>query len=311
MQAQVKKAMDKKPKVSVIIPTHNRSYLIGRAISSVLDQSFQDFELIVIDDASTDNTEAVVKSFNDERIKYIRHNINKGGGAARNTGITASIGEYITFLDDDDEWLRDKLDRQIETMKNLPHEIWGGIYCGFYYITDGKTQTIRADRKGNFQKEILNNEIMMGASSSTLLFSREAIMRTGLFDESFERHQDWEFLIRFFRNYKLFAMDEPLVKAYGRSHNRPNGEMMARVKEKFLSKFREDIYLFGKKEGNEIFAQNWLEVSLAFAKEGRMKKCLYYAKKSLNYKILHPKWYAHVIYKFIENKIVKLFSSSS
>lgn len=298
--------LEKKPEVSVIIPTYNRSHQIGRAIRSVLYQTFQDFEIIVVDDASTDNTERIVRALNDERIRYIRHDLNKGGGASRNTGINASLGEYIAFLDDDDEWLEDKLKKQIETIRNLPHEIWGGIYCSFFYIMDGKTKTIKAVLRGNFTKEILNNEIMMGASSSTLLFSKEAIKETGLFDETFERHQDWEYLIRFFRKYKLFSLEEPLVKAYGRVHNIPDGEILARVKEKFLSKFRDDIKLFGDETGKEIIAKNWLEVSIAFAREGKIRESLHYARKSLDYKILPLKWYIFIPYIFLKNKASKI-----
>ena len=95
------------PKVSIIIPTYNRANLLPRAIKSVLSQTFKDFELIVINDGSTDNTEEVIKKFQkkDERIKYILHKDNKGEAAARNTGIRIAKGEYIASHDSDDEWL--------------------------------------------------------------------------------------------------------------------------------------------------------------------------------------------------------------
>ena len=108
--------------VSVIITTYNRAHLVGKAIKSVLNQTFQDFELIVVDDGSTDNTEEVINSFNDTRIRYIRHKINKGGNAARNTGLRNSKGEYIAFLDSDDEWLPEKLERQLEVFKKSQDE---------------------------------------------------------------------------------------------------------------------------------------------------------------------------------------------
>ena len=88
---------DHKPTVSVIIPTYNRAHFVGRAIKSVLNQTYQDFEIIVVDDGSTDNTEEVVWGLKDERIRYIRHETNRGGAAARNSGIEAAQAEYIWF----------------------------------------------------------------------------------------------------------------------------------------------------------------------------------------------------------------------
>src|SRR5690348_13147078 len=109
--------------VSVIIPTHNRSDFLRNAITSVLNQTYQDFEIIVVDDGSTDNTSEVVANFSDERITFIRHDTNKGGSAARNTGILASKCDYIAFLDDDDEWLPDKLRKQMEILVASPPEV--------------------------------------------------------------------------------------------------------------------------------------------------------------------------------------------
>src|SRR5581483_7703419 len=101
------------PKVSVVVSTHNRAELLHAAIASVLSQSFQDFEILVVDDHSQDHTAQVVQRFRDGRIKYLRHETRRGGAAARNTGIQNSSGEYIAFLDDDDEWLPEKLETQV------------------------------------------------------------------------------------------------------------------------------------------------------------------------------------------------------
>ena len=111
--------------VSVVIPTHNRSEFLRSAIASVLSQTYQDFELIVVDDASTDSTAEVVASFNDSRIKFIRHQTNQGGSAARNTGIRASKCDYIAFLDDDDEWSPGKF----QASRSFAFEPSGGGLC--------------------------------------------------------------------------------------------------------------------------------------------------------------------------------------
>ena len=104
-----------KPAVSVIITTYNRAYLVGKAIQSVLSQTYKDFEIIVVNDGSTDNTEEVIKSFSDGEVRYIRHEKNLGGFAAFITGLKIAKGEYIAILDDDDFWMDgDKLKRQVE-----------------------------------------------------------------------------------------------------------------------------------------------------------------------------------------------------
>ena len=97
------------PDVSVIIPTYDRSEFLRTAIASVLAQTLQDFEIIVVDDASADDTQEVVGNLDDGRIRYIRHEINKGVAATRNTGVLNSKGKYIAFLDDDDKWFPEKL----------------------------------------------------------------------------------------------------------------------------------------------------------------------------------------------------------
>jgi len=125
--------MIKNPTISVIIPTYNRANFIDVAIKSVLNQSYQDFEIIIVDDGSTDNTEEIVKNFNDFRINYFFHKFNQGISAARNTGIKACQGKYIAFLDSDDEWLPEKLDKK-EGQRYLLKAIFLYPFCIRYYI---------------------------------------------------------------------------------------------------------------------------------------------------------------------------------
>src|SRR5215475_868787 len=115
------------PKVSVIIPTHNRAEFLRSAITSVLNQTFQDFEIIIIDDASKDHTQEVIANFNDARIKVIYNQVSKGAAGARNIGIMNSSSEYTAFLDDDDEWLPEKLQIQNCFLDDSPSEV-GGVY---------------------------------------------------------------------------------------------------------------------------------------------------------------------------------------
>lgn len=280
-------------KVSVIIPTYNRAQSLSRAIQSVLGQTYKNFELIVVDDGSEDNIEEVVRGFNDSRIKYFRHDVNLGGSAARNTGIKNSTGEYLAFLDSDDEWLERKLELQVYAMENRPSDDWGGVYCGLILYKNGTSKVAEAIKYGNLKKDLLNLEWSVGASS-TLLISKSVVDNIGLFDEDFKRHQDWEFLVRFFRRYNILSVREPLVKKNG--YSIVKGVTLVEVKEKYLSKFETDINELGKDVAQEIYAKHWLSTSIAFASEQNYLESFKYLKKSLRYKILPLSKYLPLLY---------------
>jgi glycosyltransferase involved in cell wall biosynthesis len=200
------------PKVSVIIPTHNRADFLRGALTSILDQTFQDFEIIVVDDASNDNTSEVVASFNDERINLVRHETNKGGSAARNTGILASKGDYIAFLDDDDEWFPDKLAKQIDILRSSPPEV-GCVYTGYVDVDRNTGRVIGQQiptKKGNLSKE-LSVENCLGSASSVLL-KRECLKKVGLFDGSLPCSQDYDLWLRISNEFLFECVQAPLFK---------------------------------------------------------------------------------------------------
>ncbi len=200
------------PKVSVVIPTYNRPEFLASAIASVLNQTFQDFEIIVVDDASTDETPEVVDSFKDSKIKYIRHEINKGGSAARNTGIKASSSEYIAFLDDDDEWLPEKLKKQVEILDNCPQKV-GGVYTGFLKIDKASEKIIGQSiplGKGSFIDDLIKDNRI--GTTSTHLLRRECFQKVGLFDENLPSSQDFDMWVRLSREFHFEFIKEPLVK---------------------------------------------------------------------------------------------------
>src|SRR5712692_4293853 len=120
--------LDSSPTVSVVIPVYNGERYLAEAISSVLDQTYKNFELIVVDDGSTDQSAAVVRSFTDDRIRYL-YQSNGGASKARNLGVAASRGTVIAFLDSDDVWLPHKLERQIDCLAS--HKDVGAVYCWY------------------------------------------------------------------------------------------------------------------------------------------------------------------------------------
>ncbi len=207
---------ENEPNVSVIIPTYNRARLIGRAIQSVLDQTYQNFEIIVVDDGSTDNTIKVIRYFQkiDKRIRYIRHDNNKGGSAARNTGIKAAQGDYIAFQDSDDEWFPEKLRKQMRLFAKAPVEV-GVVYTGFWRIENGKKNYIPwpwiAKKDGSVHEELLKGNFV---TTQSIVTRKECLEKAGMFDERLPRLQDWELVIRLSLYYDFKCIDEPLLNSF-------------------------------------------------------------------------------------------------
>ncbi len=182
--------------VSVIIPTYNRAQFIGRAINSVLCQSYQKLEVIVVDDASTDDTVVEVAALQrrDLRIQYLRHKINRGAQAARNTGIQAAQGEFIAFLDSDNEWLPIKLERQMALFASRGKGL-GVVYAGFRWeYHDGRICRYQSPRyRGDIYRDSLKDWI---ADTSTLVMRRDVLYKAGLCDEKIRAYQEWDLCIR-------------------------------------------------------------------------------------------------------------------
>ncbi len=190
------------PKVSVVIPTYNRSNTISCAIKSVLNQTYQNFEIIVVDDSPNDETEKVIKSFNDKRIKYIHNKKKSNLPKARNQGVRESDpnSKYIAFLDDDDEWLPQFLEKTVEKLESHPELI--GV-CPDHLVVheDGtvlkKTRAIR---------EKWNSLIGNGAVLRKSLFFKKNIW----FDENLLKGEDLDFGIRVLKENKIGVIEQPL-----------------------------------------------------------------------------------------------------
>jgi glycosyltransferase involved in cell wall biosynthesis len=202
------------PRVGVIIPTHNRAHLLPRAIRSVLAQTFSDFEILVIDDASEDATPEVVAAFDDTRIRYLRHEVNRGESAARNTGIQNSSAPYIAFLDDDDEWLPDKLKLQVERMDGGPAKL-GVVRTSCFRVRESDGKTIRIlpiAESGDLRYRLKRRNC--GGMPTVALVRRECFEKVGLFDESLRAFNDYDLWLRIAEEYWFDSIREPLAKYY-------------------------------------------------------------------------------------------------
>ena len=203
--------------VSVIITTCKRKpNMIKRAIDSVLNQSYKGIEVIIVDDSPADyeyrnDVESMIIAL-DGNIKYFKHNKNMGACIARNTGINVARGDFIAFLDDDDEWLPSKLQKQMDLMNNTN---CGLIYCR-QNIVNNNTFEVKIDKRKCYKGYVFDKLIKKNfiGSTSFVLAKKECFYKVGLFNTELESAQDYEMWLRIAKKYKVDYVNEPLVNYY-------------------------------------------------------------------------------------------------
>lgn len=256
-------------KVRVVIPTYNRSHLLKVAVSSVLNQTFQDFEIIIVDDASTDGTQEVVAAFKEKKIKYIRHPRNMGEAETRNTGLMNSKCDYIAFLDDDDEWLPEKLALQVRKLEGSPPStglIYTGYFCSYYLNSKlvREWPKLSSLRGNNYQALIKQNFI---GSPSVVLLKRGCVEKIGLFDSAIAYGLDYDYWIRISKHFDFDCIEGALVKYRVHKYSlSSNIELRA-----------EGARDLAKKYGNNIIANNYwrsiyLPLGIELCNKGEMRK---------------------------------------
>lgn len=204
------------PTVSVVIPTYNRARLIARSIQSVLNQSYADFEVLVIDDGSIDDTASVVAEFPDPRMNYIRLAKNAGAGAARNIGIRMSKGKFIAFQDSDDEWLPQKLAKHMSVFEESSPGL-GVVYSDMQRILfDGSVIYFAAPAVvlGRLVNPVNHFYQAWRLGIQSTVIKRECLDAVGYFNEALPAFEDLELFIRLSRQFEFFQISEPLVRYY-------------------------------------------------------------------------------------------------
>lgn len=194
--------------ISVIIPTYNREKTIVNSVKSVLNQTYKDIEIIIVDDNSTDNTFEVIRELNDNRIKYIKLEKNYGACGARNIGIERSIGELIAFQDSDDIWHEDKLEKQIKFLTNTNSDV---VACAFNFFSNNRVQIKPSRQIDNVEYDDIIRENFI--STQTILGKRRCFIEDN-FDVNMPRFQDWELVIRLCKKWNINFQAEPLVDVY-------------------------------------------------------------------------------------------------
>ena len=196
--------------VTVIIPTYNRAKVLGRAIQSVLAQTHREFELLIVDDGSVDNTHQVVQQFSDPRITYLKREQNEGQCSAINTGIRNANGDYICFLDSDDEWLPTMLEKQLAVFQQNDDSL-GLVYtlAGFRRADGSIGLGFDSQLRGTVYKEALTQGYL--APSITLMVRKECFQKIGLFDTQFSCFQDDHLCFRLAKEYRVDFVPEILA----------------------------------------------------------------------------------------------------
>jgi glycosyltransferase involved in cell wall biosynthesis len=201
------------PAVSVVIPTYNRARTVGNAIQSVMAQTFGNWELLVIDDGSTDDTQGVVSAFRDKRLRFHRLDRNRGQSAARNTGINLARGTYVSFLDSDDEWLPEKLAKEVAAFE-AGGEAVGLVYCGKeLYDSDGHFLRQRLPTfEGDVYRRLLDGDLI--GSCSRVALRKSVLEVVGGFDETLPSYEDWDLWLRAAKVSKVASVPICLVRRH-------------------------------------------------------------------------------------------------
>lgn len=236
--------------ISVIVPTYNRESQIGRAIRSILRQTYAHYEIIIVDDGSTDRTEEIVHGIRDDRLQYIRLENNHGAAYARNVGIRASKYKYIAFLDSDDEWYPEKLELQMRRMQSDSKEV-GLVYCRMSGIQKDGTgrfytpsyECLPESLEGDMFRFLLWRNVI---GTPAMLVRRECLESVGLFRESLSCLEDYELVLRIAEKWKISFVDEVLVEFHETS-----GSLTSRLAEQLvvqcylISQYRQKMTVFG------------------------------------------------------------------
>jgi len=271
--------------VSVVIPTFNRAIFLDRSIKSVLQQTYQNFELIIINDGSTDETEEKVKEYQklDKRIIYIKNKKNQGPSAARNIGIKSARGEFIAFLDDDDEWLPTKIEKQVHILESLPPQ--HALCFTAFWIVRGGEKTYSPDKELKaicYDNKKIRERLLALLSfipqPSSILVRKECLFNVGLFDEKMSAFEDYDLFFKLSRRYFFKFIDSPLWYY----HKTPNslssriGEICMKARIYLLNKHFDEI-----KKNKKILSNLYQEIGHFYMLKNKEKMAKNYFKKGI------------------------------
>lgn len=285
------------PVVSVVIPIHNRAHLLSRALRSVLHQTYRDFEIIVVDDGSSDDPQMVAQKFSQAgvRMRCLCLEQSQGASAARNRGIEAARGAYVAFLDSDDEWLPEKLERQIHLFEHVDEKV-GVIYTGAWLSTKGERVRGRIPtRRGDIHESELRGDYV--TQTSTWLVRTKCLDLVGGFDERLPSRQDYDLTLRLSRRFHYDFVRKPLAVLHVDHPDRITGNVEDRIQGTLivLDKIQRELSECGWWKSRRIISHHLYALGRFCCKAGEYDLGASYLRRAIRQFPFYPKYWVVLV----------------
>ena len=290
--------------VSCVIPSYKRSDSLRRAVDSVLAQTYKNMEVLIVDDniAGDEYSRAlhsIVDEYRDEpQVRLVLQEKHINGAEARNAGIRAAKGEWIAFLDDDDEWLPAKIEKQMAALKKCPDVM--GVSCYYNEYVDGKlVHSCPPYNTDNLNFKVFTRQIAM--YTPTLILRKDKLLEFGGFDNRLSRHQDLQLLVEFTHRNKMLVVEDVLVNVYGDSLiNRPSLEKFIDVKKKYFESVDDVFRTYSRHDQTLIKCAHYYEVVFCALKVRKYGAALKYLLKAG----VHPEAFKMLAKRFKDKKYI-------
>ncbi len=269
--------------VSVVVPTYKRPQGLKSALKSVLAQTYHELEILVVNDNSEeDGIHHIIKEIDDSRIHYYENQRTKGANGARNTGILSSKGNLIAFLDDDDEWLSQKLEWQLSYLNHHPDFI--GVFSAFKIHESGRWKQHKQPVSTLTMRDCLLNTVSIGSSSS-LLIQRKVFDQVGLWDESLIRQQDKELLVRILASGTIGH--DPRISLVVNGHNDPHPLKSIPGHQVYFSKVQPYLNYLNEADKSKFHSFHFRRLCMYYLRLGDHRKALALYRSALKFQKFH------------------------
>ena len=258
------------PLVTVVIPTYMRLKQLAKAINSVYNQTYDNIEIIIVNDDPNSDIEKFINI--KKNVELINHKQNQGPSAARNSGIQRAQGKYIAFLDDDDFFLKTKIEKLVNMMESLNNE-WMGSYS--WYISEKTRKVIKSNTEGDISLPLLKCNMKL-AGGSSLLLKTDIVKSVCGFNISYQIHEDWNFILKFCKKGKIKLFKEPLfvVGTSEHHHSHISPENFLKLKFKYLKDLNLFISSYEPKILKKIYTAQFLRVAFYFLNKRKISRSL-------------------------------------